>query len=132
MTERKGDSTDKAWLDHDDPTVGGLHPSDLGHYRIAEFYAAMLPPLLATSDARAAAQTAELAAVAAVKAAEAALEPAGVLSAAERELHELQTKLMQHEASADAPPAPKPPSAEKPVPPRGDAPQARKRWFLSI
>ena len=105
---KKGDSTDKAWLDHDDPTVGGLHPSDLGHYQIAEFYAAMLPPLLATSDARAAAQTAELAAVAAVKAAEAALEPAGVLSAAERELHELQTKLMQHEASADAPPAPKP------------------------
>ena len=28
------------------PTVGGTHPSDLGHREIANFYAAYLPPLL--------------------------------------------------------------------------------------
>ena len=28
------------------PTVGGTHPSDLGHREIANYYAAYLPPLL--------------------------------------------------------------------------------------
>jgi hypothetical protein len=50
--------TARAWLDFEDPTVGGLHPSDLGHTRIAEFYQSFLPPLLEASDARAATATA--------------------------------------------------------------------------
>lgn len=37
---------------YEDPTVGGLHPTDLGHTRIAEFYQVFLPPLLAESDKR--------------------------------------------------------------------------------
>ena len=45
--------TQRAWLDFIDATVGGVHPSDLGHSRISEFYASFLPPLLAASDARA-------------------------------------------------------------------------------
>ena len=36
---------------YEDPTVGGLHPNELGHTRVAEYYQAFLPPLLATSDA---------------------------------------------------------------------------------
>ena len=44
--------TARAWLDHDDPTVGGLHPSDLGHTRIAEYWESFLPPLLKASDHR--------------------------------------------------------------------------------
>jgi hypothetical protein len=36
---------------YEDPTVGGLHPSELGHTRVAEYYQAFLPPLLAASDA---------------------------------------------------------------------------------
>ena len=35
---------------YEDPTVGGLHPSELGHTRVAEYYQAFLPPLLAASD----------------------------------------------------------------------------------
>jgi hypothetical protein len=50
--------TARAWLDHDDPTVGGLHPSDLGHTRIAEFWEAFLPPLLKAADERMAAEAA--------------------------------------------------------------------------
>lgn len=44
--------TDLKWEStYEDPTVGGLHPTDLGHTRIAEFYQEFLPPLLAASDA---------------------------------------------------------------------------------
>ena len=41
-----------------DCVVVAVHPSDLGHTRIAEFYESFLPPLLAASDARIAAQEA--------------------------------------------------------------------------
>jgi hypothetical protein len=43
--------TERAWEPtYEDPTVGGVHPTDLGHTRMSEFFQVFLPPLLKTSD----------------------------------------------------------------------------------
>jgi hypothetical protein len=47
---RRG-GTEQEWEPtFEDPTVGGVHPTDLGHTRMSEFWQVFLPPLLAASD----------------------------------------------------------------------------------